>query len=156
MGHNSFSQNVAVNLIRIDNELTPDFLLETLAPFIDSLASLQHIIDELKGAPPSNIDIRSLTTTRVFSVPKGINLSMLSGTAVEIRGFDASDETFDLTGTEQQPIGLLDITQVMEDKDESDKTFDITLPKLGDFLDVMEAMEDKKEGKNKSKGVRND
>ena len=52
-----FSKGVSNSLL-IDNELTPEFLLESLAPFINTISSLQHTIDELRGAAPRKILIR--------------------------------------------------------------------------------------------------
>ncbi len=46
--------------ISVDERLTPDFLLESVTPFVNTLSKLQHIVDELKGARPSRIHISTL------------------------------------------------------------------------------------------------
>lgn len=61
--------------------LTPDFLISELGPYLSAIADLQHIIDEMKERPLSQIHIRSI----IQHSPIGVEMSDVGDTYKAIR-----------------------------------------------------------------------
>jgi len=49
----------------VEKTLTPVLLNEEISPYLESIAKLQHVIDDLQGMPTSNVNINSLVNTSI-------------------------------------------------------------------------------------------
>ena len=46
--------------IRIKGNLTPNFVSDKLAPFLDAIQNIQHTIDEIKQVPPTPVKVNEI------------------------------------------------------------------------------------------------